>query len=319
LIKLKSSFYAFGVPVIYGFVLRGFFVSDLYSTAVGIVSAAFILFGPVCIGALTIFLSPPGAARNVWYNIFAPWLSIGLFILLTFLVKFEGAICIVMALPIFLVMASAGGLIAGEMRRRRQSKKLSVIAAVLLPFLIIPIEGSFELKPSDYEAFTSTEINAPADVIWQNVVRVREISPAEDNGKLSKFMGFPRPIVAELDTLMLGGRRKAVFDKGLVFDEVVYDYSHERKMSFSITPLTSEIPPATLDEHVIAGGKYFTVLDGTYELEKLSENRYKLILYSHFKLNTTFNFYSGMWSKWIMSDIQNNILCIIKERCEINN
>ena len=314
--KLRTTFFAFGVPVIYAFVMRGIFLSDLYSTAVGIVSAAFILFGPLSIGAITVFLSPARYAVNAWYNIFAPWISLALFVLLTFLVKFEGAICIVMAMPVFLVLGSAGGLIAGEIRRRRLRNKLNVAIAVLLPFLIVPIESSFEIKPSTYEAYTTIEIDAPADVIWNNVVRVREISPEEDNGKLSKFMGFPRPVVAELDTLMKGGRRKAVFDRGLVFDEVVYEYSPEKKMSFTITPITSEIPPTTLDEHVIVGGKYFTVLDGTYELEKISENKHRLILYSHFSLNTTFNFYSGLWSKWIMRDIQNNILGIIKARCE---
>lgn len=39
-------------------------------------------------------------------------------------------------------------------------------------------------------------------------------------------------------------------------------------------------------------------------------------LYSYFKLNTTFNFYAGWWAKWIMKDIQYNILQVEKERAE---
>jgi hypothetical protein len=104
----------------------------------------------------------------------------------------------------------------------------------------------------------------------------------------------------------------------LVFDELVNVYEHERKMSFSITPLTNEIPPETLDEHVTVGGKYFTVLDGTYELVPIGNENYNLILFSHFRMNTTFNFYSGLWARLIMKDIQNNILNIIKKRCENN-
>ena len=88
-------------------------------------------------------------------------------------------------------------------------------------------------------------------------------------------------------------------------------------MIFSIKANPHEIPSATLDEHVVIGGEFFDVLNGTYELEKLGVNKYRLHLYSHFQLTTTFNFYAGIWAKWIMKDIQNNILLVIKKRAEL--
>lgn len=321
IMKNSSKFYhnhlfVFGVPLIYAFALRGIFLDDLYSTLIGIVSIAFLIFGPLAIGALTVALSPKNAAINVWYALFAPWIVIVVFLGSTFLLGFEGAICLVMALPIFFIFASVGGLIVSFIRKRKINNTVNVVAAVLLPFLFSPIESKLNFEPITYEAYTSTIINAPKEKIWENVTRVRTISEKEDNSGLSKVMGFPRPVVAELDTLMVGGKREAVFDKGLVFDEIVNVYEHEKKMSFSITPLTDKIPPTTLDEHVTVGGKYFTVLDGTYELVPKGRDTYELVLYSHFNMNTTFNFYSGLWAKWIMQDIQNNILGIIKSRCE---
>jgi len=71
-----------------------------------------------------------------------------------------------------------------------------------------------------------------------------------------------------------------------------------------------------LDEHVVVGGKFFDVLTGTYQLEKLNETTYRLHLYSFFKMNTTFNFYASWWAGQIMNDIQVNILKIIKQRAE---
>jgi hypothetical protein len=312
----NNTLFVFGIPLLYAFTLRGIFLNDFYDTIVGIVSIAFLIFGPLAIGALTVALSPRNTAINIWYGIFAPWIVILVFLGLSFVIKFEGAICLVMALPIFLVISSFGGITISLIRKSRVNNTVNIVAAVLLPFLFTPIESSLNINPVTYEAYTSIIIDAPKEKIWGNVTRVRKISESEDNGKLSKLMGFPRPIVAELDTLQTGGKRKAVFDKGLVFDETVNVYEHEKKMSFSITPLTDEIPPATLDEHVTVGGKYFTVLDGTYELAAAGNGKYNLILYSHFKMNTTFNFYSGLWAKWIMQDIQNNILGIIKKRCE---
>lgn len=33
-------------------------------------------------------------------------------------------------------------------------------------------------------------------------------------------------------------------------------------------------------------------------------------------MNTTFNFYASWWARWIMQDIQNNILQVEKQRAE---
>jgi len=88
------------------------------------------------------------------------------------------------------------------------------------------------------------------------------------------------------------------------------------KMAFSIRADPHTIPSTTMDEHVIIGGKYFNVLDGTYRLEQRSDSVYRLHLYSHFTMNTSFNFYASWWAGMIMKDIQNNILRVIQTRCE---
>lgn len=73
-----------------------------------------------------------------------------------------------------------------------------------------------------------------------------------------------------------------------------------------------------MDKHVVIGGEYFEVLDGTYRLEDLGNGRCRLHLYSHFALKTDFNFYASLWAGWIMKDIQNNILRVIQTRCHQN-
>ena len=69
-------------------------------------------------------------------------------------------------------------------------------------------------------------------------------------------------------------------------------------------------------DNVVIGGELFDVLDGAYSLERLSDSVYRLHLCSHFTLRTTFNFYASWWAGLIMKDIQNNILQVIKTRCE---
>ncbi|RVT98513.1 hypothetical protein EOD41_17150 [Mucilaginibacter limnophilus] len=200
--------------------------------------------------------------------------------------------------------------------KKDSNERTYVSILMLFPLLISPVERYIGEHPSIYKAYTYIDIKADKANIWQNVTRVRAIKNNEDKGWLTNSLGFPRPISAELNYNGVGGYRKAIFDKGLVFHEQVTYYQEERKMRFTIKANPHEIPSTAMDEHVVIGGNYFDVIDGTYELEKLNSNTYRLHLYSHFKLTTTFNFYASLWADWIMKDIQNNILQIIKQRAE---
>ncbi|GGH14849.1 hypothetical protein GCM10011418_16100 [Sphingobacterium alkalisoli] len=221
-----------------------------------------------------------------------------------------------MILPAFLIAASIGGVIGGYLKTNRTNNRLSISLLVLLPFFAGPLESLIEKIPATYTAYTHIDIDAPAEKIWDNVTRVKEIPSELDKGYLTNILGFPRPVRAELDFEGVGAYREAVFTKGLVFHETVIEYIDNEKMVFTIKAYPHEIPSTTLDEHIVIGGDYFDVLNGTYELEKLANGLHRLHLYSHFKMNTTFNFYAGWWGKWIMKDIQNNILQIEKERSE---
>lgn len=247
----------------------------------------------------------------------APWISIMAFFLITLFLSLEGWACWLMILPVFLFAASLGGLIARRYRLRKyRNEKIQVSLFVLLPFLISPIERYIGDHPSIYKAYTYIDIDADKAHIWNNVTRVRGITSTEDKGWLTETLGFPRPLRAELNYNGVGGYRKAIFDKGLIFHEQVTNYSDQKFMRFTIKANPHEIPSTTMDEHVVIGGEYFDVIDGTYELERLNNKTYRLHLYSHFKLTTTFNFYAGLWADWIMKDIQNNILQVIKQRAE---
>jgi len=63
--------------------------------------------------------------------------------------------------------------------------------------------------------------------------RVRTINKDEDKGWFANALGFPRPIKAELNYEGVGAFRKAIFDKGLVFNETVLNYDPQKKMVFS--------------------------------------------------------------------------------------
>jgi hypothetical protein len=163
---------------------------------------------------------------------------------------------------------------------------------------------------------TQITINASPRVVWQNIERVREIEKNEQKTSMFHLLGFPRPVEATLSHEGVGAVRHASFEGGLVFVETITKWEPQEELSFSIKADTGSIPPTTLDEHVTVGGDYFDVLEGRYKIEPLSNEQVVLRLSSKHRLSTRFNLYAGWWTDNIMRDIQENILGIIKNRCE---
>jgi hypothetical protein len=316
--KSKAILLIIFIPLLFAFFMRIVFGIDSWGSLYSVMTITFLFSLPYGVGVLTIALSKKADVKSLPYRIIFPWIPIFLFFVLTLLFSLEGWACWLMVLPLFLLAASLGGLTAGYFKLKDKPQKLHVSLIVLLPLMLSPLEKMLGTIPGTYRAYTSIDIHSSREEIWRNVTRVPTIAPEQDKGWLTQFLGFPRPIRAELNYEGVGASREAVFEKGLVFHEAVTAYTHQQQMRFSIKAYPHEIPAATMDEHVVIGGDYFDVLDGTYELEQLAENQYRLHLYSHFTLKTSFNFYASFWAGWIMRDIQNNILQVVKVRAEGN-
>lgn len=316
--KIKNTLISFGIPLAYALLIRIIFDIEIegWDELFGVMTITFLFLLPTIIGALVVCFSSYKRVKKITYRIFAPWIPVFLFLAVTLLLSIEGWACWLMILPVFLIASSIGGLFGGYLVLQRKNKRLKISLLFLLPFLVGPVESLVETIPGKYEAYTSIVIDAPAEKIWDNVTHVHTIPKKMDKGYLSQLLGFPRPVKAELNYEGVGAYRKAIFTGGLEFHETVTQYKDEKKMVFKIQAYPQEIPSTTLDEHVTVGGNYFDVLKGIYKLEKLPKGKYKLHLYSYFKLNTTFDFYAGLWARWIMKDIQSNILQVQKKRAE---
>ncbi|RYD73118.1 MAG: hypothetical protein EOP53_20690 [Sphingobacteriales bacterium] len=314
---LNKVLIAIAIPTAYAVAMRYIFGYESWKEIFAVMSGTFLFLLPTIMGILTVYLLPQEKAKKVPYQIFIPWIPIFLFLIITLMLNIEGWACWIMILPIFLIAASVGGVIGGHLKVKKRNDRLNISVLILIPLLISPIENFIGSVQTNYKADTFIDINAPAEKIWQNVTRVRAIPKSDDKGYLTSFLGFPRPVKAELNFNGVGAHREAIFTKGLVFHEDVIEYTANKKMVFTIKAFPYEIPSTTMDKHVVIGGDYFDVLNGTYEIEPLPNAKNRLHLYSIFKIRTTFNFYAGWWAKWIMKDIQNNILQIEKTRSEL--
>jgi hypothetical protein len=281
-----------------------------------VMTIAFLVLGPLIIGFLTIRHTEARGPAPIWIWFLLPWVSVSLMLVTTLLFMLEGLICILMALPIALVLASIGGVIAGVIGRKLRVNNTSTFCIALLPFILAPAEARLNAPTSTRTVASEIRIHSSTATVWQNIERVPAISPAELRPNWTHRIGFPRPVEATLSFEGVGGIRHASFERGLLFIETVTAWEPDHRLAFTIKADSAHIPTTTLDEHVTIGGRYFDVLDGEYRIEPLAGGDILLHLTSHQRLSTDFNGYAGLWTDAVMQSLQTSILQVIQHRCE---
>jgi hypothetical protein len=325
----RVNLVALAIGALYGLIIRLLFsyqkpssgASDILAAALWVMTIAFLFGVPFAMGYVAVTArfhlgresnrGRPGVA----YWIFFPWLPAILAMLLAALLAWEGAICLLFATPVMLVMASVGGISAG-LSQRRQFRAAQLSAVALLPLLLVVMESKVPDAQSLRTVETSILIHAPVTTVWQNIVRVSAIDAKELPSSWVIAVGFPRPVEATLSYEGVGGIRNASFTGGLVFTETVDRWDDLHDLRFRIRANTDSIPPATLDEHIKVGGRYFDVLEGEYRLEPVNDGETLLQLSSRERVSTHFNLYAGFWTDAVMRSIQSSILQVIKQRAE---
>ena len=309
---------ASAIGVAYGIVCQLFIRAHVLEHLYGAMSFGFVFILPFVLGFITLQFATVEQRRSWAFRIFAPWGPISVCLLFSLIVGWEGAICLIMAAVVYLPLATIGGVISGlilaRIDRNRLSSSVLCAMVLVLPAASAFVENYFALPQERSIVHTSITIQAPPSVVWHNIIRVPRIT--EPLGGYFYKMGFPKPLEATLSYEGVGGVRHASFERGLVFIETVDTWDPEKTLSFSIATDPQSIPPTTLDEHVVVGGRYFDVLRGTYEIVPDKDGGCVLHLSSETRVSTRFNFYAGLWAKLLMSDIQNTILSVLKDRAE---
>jgi hypothetical protein len=311
--KKQNALYAALAGAAYGVFCRIAFTFK-FGNLLAIMSLGFIVVMPIAAGFISVFLAIRAGNDRRWIWMSLPGLSTLIMLLSGFAFFWEGAICLVLMAPIALVMSFLGGAVGMYCARRYGAKTLLCVA--VLPFVISSVEQWLGPSYEEREVATAISIKAPREIVWRQIERVAPIHLEEQRFSWSQKIGFPRPIEATLSGEGVGAVRHATFAGGVLFIETVTLWEPDRRLGFDIRADTVNIPPHTLDEHVTIGGRYFDALHGEYRIEPHSDGTTILHLVSRHRLSTTFNFYSRLWTDAIMRDIQDNILYVVRNRCE---
>jgi hypothetical protein len=176
------------------------------------------------------------------------------------------------------------------------------------------VEARITAPDSLHVVRNSVVIEASPEAVWRQIVRVPAIGREEQRSSPLYWIGLPRPVEATLAGEGIGAVRHASFEGGLVFVETVTEWENLRSLGFSIERDRSSVPNEPLGA---IGGPLFDMLDGRYEIEPVAAGRVILHLSSTHRLSTTFNWYAGLWTEPIMSELQRSILAIVKARSQL--
>ncbi len=316
----RSVLTALGIGISYGLSAQLFMRTlshkdeKIFSSASFMVmTLGFVFFVPFAIGMLHVWLRQRDGMRSYAQSIFEPMLPATSCLILSLVIGWEGTICLIMAFPIVMGLSGLGGLAMRIILNVRQ-KNLIFVAFMVLPMPLSLLEQRIEL-PQEKRTVTNTiRIKSSPQKVWDKIVRVEKITEPQES--VFFMLGFPRPVEAVLSGDGVGQTRLATFERGLQFVETVTDWKVNEKLGFIIKADPKMTPLTTLDEHVTVGGAFFDVMSGTYEIRKVNDRELDLVLYSEHRISTHFNFYARIWSNFLMSEIQQNILKVIKGRAE---
>ena len=312
--------YAFIVGAGYGLLMRfGFGVFDSGQVGLGAVAgvmlASFVILVPFVIGVITVRLTE-SPQRTIKNSLLVPWMPTLACALGSGLLLLEGSICIAIALPIFLIQASLGGIAAFYVLKWRKPSSTTFSFFLVAPLAFGIVESKIESPLNQLTSRTTIEIAAGPQIIWQLINNASDIKTEEMEGGVAYLIGVPFPMEARTISNGRERVRRIIWEGGITFDERITEWKKNSVLGWDFVFTSKTFPPGSLDDHVRIGGRYFDLMSAKYEILSVGENLCNLTIIVNYQVRTNFNWYSGWWAKLLIGDTSKVILNFYKQRAE---
>jgi hypothetical protein len=273
---------------------------------------------PFCLGFFSVVLYGYHRPRSLRSCLAVASLSVVLLGLLLLGLAVEGAICLVMAAPIGLILALMGGSM-GYLIQQRHWDHLQTRATFSALLLFVPfLMGTEALKPQPpplLQVTTQIEINAPPEAVWQFLTSFPPLPPPTE---WPFRVGIAYPIQSTLRGSGLGAQRECQFSSGK-FIEPIQVWQKNERLVFVISgePLVMEelSPYGHIHTRHVDGG-YFQAQDAEFVLTRLPSGRTQLTGTSHYRNQMWPVFYWQLWSNAIVHQIHLRVFQHIKRLAE---
>ena len=97
--------------------------------------SSFTLLVPILVGAVTVYMAERAGRRSWSYYFFAAAAANALFVIGTMVIRVEGLICAVLAVPLFSLVGGLGGILMGAVCRWTKRPRPAIYSFAALPLL----------------------------------------------------------------------------------------------------------------------------------------------------------------------------------------
>jgi|TARA_B110000261_G_C13047225_1_gene342746 hypothetical protein len=311
----KSRLITLAIGLLAG-VAYAFVVMLLITAAHKNVSITYIFSLPIILGAIPVLLSTKEQLKSYKSYLLMPWGITLTFFFLCYIMRFDGMICLVVIVAPFLVLGTLGAFVYRLFKLKAKGKGTSLYASLLIPLIVFIMEENIQPTNEFHTVVNRIEVESDRNNVWKNIKNIEFIKGEEIEPHFIHLIGIPKPLNGSLDKESVGGIRTIVWEKGIKFEEKITTWNEGYGFSYNINVDSNSIPPTTLDEHVMIGGKYFDVVSGSYRIVPQETNRCLVELSCTYRVTTNFNFYGKVWADYIISDFNTMILEVVRNRSE---
>ena len=281
-----------------------------------VMTAAFIFFAPLAVGAVTVYCAELEKPRTWRYHAWASMWSTTLAVFGTLLIMIEGFICAILIIPLFALIGAVGGLVMGLVCRLTNWPKPTMSCFVLLPLLLGGVDFGVGLPQTIATVERTTLVTASAATVWQQILDASDIRPAEIDSAWLFRIGVPLPLEGRLQADGVQTTRRVRMAKDVYFDEVIEEQREHEFVRWTYRFYEDSFPPYALDEHVVIGGHYFDVLDTSYTLRPRGDAT-ELTVRLSYRISTTFNWYARPLMQLLLGDLAERNLGYYRQRSEV--
>jgi hypothetical protein len=281
----------------------------------GMLLFAFLLGAPMAASGLAVALSDPRGTRGAGGHISTACLTVTIMLICAGVVLREGAVCLVMAAPIFYASGAIAGLVAGAIMKGRHGRMMG-LSLLVLPLIGVPVEADRPPEAQTRRVVSRIHIDAAPEVVWSRLTDIRQIADREHRWNFSHdIVGIPRPKDAHMIGPGVGAVRRLEWAHGVRFEEHITAWEPGRELAwtFHIGP---EAQSRMLDEHLKVDSAYLRLEEGRYRIEPTADGGSDLVLTTRYWIRTPLNGYAAFWGGVFLGDFHRNVLGVIRDRAE---
>jgi uncharacterized membrane protein YhaH (DUF805 family) len=242
--SLGSASLAIGLSSMMGALFTQFNVAVL-----GVYGLGLFVGLPFSLGMMAVTLYGYRTARGWWACVGVGVASVSLTGFLLFVTSLEGAGCLLMASPIWLLCSALGSLVGCSLQRNSLDH-CETFLLVLGLILVVPafMGAEFATLPEAplFEVTTTIDIDAPATRVWPHVVCFPPLPPATE---WFFRAGVAHPLSAEIEGVGPGAIRRCNFSTG-TFIEPIEVWDEPRRLRFSVASNPAPMEEWSLYEEV---------------------------------------------------------------------